>query len=391
MDNSYLEELIREANIRDGGLILSQNDQPAAVVMTVHKYNELLQKSSSHQNRAMQSIQAEDFHSNNNKTILVTGGAGYIGSHAVRELLKTGYGVVIVDNLSTGKRNNVPEGVKFYEGDIADTNFLRDIFASHKIYAVMHFAASIEVEESVAYPEKYLENNMLNTARLLSVMNEAAVKRIIFSSTAAVYGNQDVMPISEYAKVQPNNPYGYSKLLAERTIKYYCHFSGFQAVVFRYFNACGCDFDGSIIATHTSHLFSRIMEVAGGIRPFIAINGTDYNTVDGTCVRDYVHVLDIANAHVLALEKIDTTENYRIYNIGTGKGSSVLEVIQAVSESINRIIPMEQGPRRPGDAFATVADNSKIREDLGFELKYSDLETIAKTSWIQMQHAKQII
>ncbi len=386
MDTTYLKEIIDEAIQRGGGLMVNMDGKPAAVVMTVEKYNQIV---SGAQNPAVGPQTAvlepkpekEDYHSNNNKKILVTGGAGYIGAHAVRELIKTGYEVVIIDNLSSGKRENIHPGAKFVEGDISDYSLLKDIFTSEKIYAVMHFAASIEVEESVREPQKYLQNNTLSTANLLAAMSEFGVNKIIFSSTAAVYGNQDIMPIEETAKVQPNNPYGYSKLLAERVIKYYSHFANFQAVIFRYFNACGCDFDGSIIPTHQSHLIPLVMEVAAKKRPEIKVYGNDYDTSDGTCVRDYVHVLDIARAHTVALEKMEGVENYRIFNIGTGRGFSVLEVIGKAAEVLNKIIPMEIAPRREGDAVVTIADNAKIKQELGFELQFSDLETIIKTSW----------
>lgn len=391
MDEEYLSKLIEETKKRDGGLILQQEGIPEAVVLSIEKYNSLISNQATEHKII---IEEQSFQSHNNRTILVTGGAGYIGSHASRELIKAGYEVIVLDNLSCGKKSNIAEGAQFIEGDVSDINLLRDIFASHSIYAVMHFAASIEVEESVSNPGKYLQNNVMNTASLLSVMEESGVKRLIFSSTAAVYGAQEVMPISEHAKMQPENPYGYSKLLAERIIKYYCHYAGLEAIVFRYFNACGSDFDGSIQPTHNTHIFSRLMEVATGKLPAITIHGTDYNTFDGSCVRDYVHVLDIARAHVLAVEKFDSDSlissdnGYRIYNIGTGRGSSVLEVVNKTSEAIGKIIPMDIGPRRPGDSAESVADNSKIKRELGFELIFSDIETIAKTSWAQAQRRK---
>lgn len=384
MDERYLEELIEEAKRRGGGFVLSLGEMPAAVVMTVEKYNELIINHNMPKTQTRGDEQA--FHSNNNKKILVTGGAGYIGAHTCRELLKAGYEVVVIDNLSTGKRQNVPEGGRLVEGDIADTNLLRDLFASEHFYAVMHFAASIEVEESVSEPVRYLQNNTLNTANLLAVMKDFNVNRFIFSSTAAVYGEQEVNPINEHAKLQPNNPYGYSKLLSERIIKYYCHFINFQAIIFRYFNACGCDFDGAIKPTHHSHLMPIVMEVAMGQKPALKVYGNDYPTKDGTAVRDYVHVLDIARAHVVALEHMDGVENYRIFNIGTGNGSTVLEVVEKAREVLHKDIPIELVGRRAGDAAATVADNKKIREELGFNLEFSDTETIVKTTWHQMNH-----
>jgi len=406
MDEEYLSKLIEETKKRDGGLILQQEGIPEAVVLTIEKYNQLIldirlnlpadQVGIEDLKQEAKETEQPGFQSHNNKTILVTGGAGYIGSHASRELIKAGYEVIVLDNLSCGKRSNIAEGSKFIEGDVSDLNLLRDIFASNSIYAVMHFAASVEVEESVKNPIKYLQNNAMNTAALLSVMEEFEIKKFIFSSTAAVYGSQEQMPISEYAKLQPESPYGYSKLLAERIIKYYCHYMGLEAIVFRYFNACGCDFDGSIQPTHSTHIFSRLIEVAMRKAPVITVYGTDYETFDGSCIRDYVHVLDIARAHVLAVEKFDTHDQfshesgYRIFNIGTGKGSSVLEVISKTSEAIGRIIPMDIGPRRPGDSVQSVADTTKIKKELGFELLFSDIETIAKTTWAQAQRGKSV-
>ena len=295
VDTNYLEALIAEAKSRQGGLMLNVNDQPAAVVLTIDRYNQLIGT----QKEPMPQTQANGHRG----IILVTGGAGYIGADTARELLKAGYGVVVLDNLSSGRRENVPPEARFVEGDLADLNLLKDLFASEQFLAVVHFAASIEVEESVQFPQKYFDNNVKNTAQLLSVMAEANVRKIIFSSTAAVYGRQDHMPIDERVKVQPENPYGYSKLLGERIIKFYSQYLGFQGIVFRYFNACGCDFDGKISPTHHTHLIPIVMQAAAGQRPFLQVYGDDYATFDGTCVRDYVHVLDIARAHVAALVK----------------------------------------------------------------------------------------
>jgi UDP-glucose 4-epimerase len=387
MDNAYLQELISEAESRGGGLLLNFNEKPAVVVLTVEKYNQLLnQEAPEDFTRAPQaSPQADAFvRESQPKKILVTGGAGYIGAHLARQLLKAGHEVVILDNLSTGKRDNVPVGASFIEGDLADINLLRDLFAANRFDAVMHLAASLEVEESTRFPEKYFENNVINTSRLLMVMSEAGVKKIIFSSTAAVYGEPEQVPITEKSKVRPNNPYGFSKLLAEKAIKYHCAFSGLHAIVFRYFNACGCDFDGQIQPTHTSHLVPIVLGVAKGDRPVLVVYGDDYNTSDGTCVRDYVHVLDIVNAHVKALDYMDQGESFRVYNIGTGHGCSVREIINGASEILNRIIPMEIGPRRAGDAAITVADNTKLKQELGYELQYSDLNTIITTTWKQI-------
>lgn len=390
MDNNYLQELIYETQLRGGGLILNLDSQPAVVVLSVEKYNQLLNGAAAGGGQPAVAEQPQRQYPMvmHKQKILVTGGAGYIGPHAVRQLLTAGYEVVVLDNLSSGKKHNVPEGAKFVEGDLSDLGLMRDLFAAEKFNAVMHFAASIEVEESVKEPQKYFDNNVLNTARLLSVMEEYGVKKIIFSSSAAVYGEPEKSPIGESAKLAPINPYGYSKLLGERLIKYFCLYMGFKAIAFRYFNACGCDTDGQIEPTHHTHLLSNVMDVATGKVSSVTVFGDDYETFDGTCVRDYVHVLDIAAAHVAALAHLDRGENFRVYNIGTGKGSSVLEIINKTSEVLNKIIPMQIGARRAGDPPALVADNHKLLKELGFELKYSDLETMITTAYTQAENFK---
>jgi UDP-glucose 4-epimerase len=294
---------------------------------------------------------------------------------------------VVLDNLSCGKIENIPAAATFVEGDTSDVNLLRDLFLTHKFDAVMHMAASVEVEESVKQPEKYFENNAINTAKLLSAMDEAGIRRLVFSSTAAVYGHQEKNPISESAPLRPNNPYGYSKLLAERIVRYYCNYLGFQAVVFRYFNAAGCDFDGKIKSTHNTHLLPNILDVAIGNKPFITVHGNDYSTADGTGQRDYIHVLDIAAAHVLALENFKTENLFEVYNIGTGRGLSVLEIINAAAETLNKMIPIQVGPRRAGDSATLIADNNKIIKHLGFRPLYSDPDTIVRTAWNQMENS----
>jgi UDP-glucose 4-epimerase len=319
------------------------------------------------------------------KTILVTGGAGYIGSHTVLNLRQHGYSVVVIDNLSTGQRSFVPDDVVFIEGDAGDIGLLRSVFSSYHIDAVMHFAASLEVEESVAVPVPYLENNLGTTLRLLAAMAEAGVTSIILSSTGAVYGDQVKMPIAETASLQPTNPYGQSKILCEQALEYYAKWVGFSATVLRYFNVCGAEPSGKLGDTHiNSHLIPIVLEVAQGKREKLIINGSDYDTFDGTCVRDYIHVMDIAEAHRLALENLGTP-GLSTFNVGTGKGYSVEEITRAAAEVLNRMIQIEMGPRRAGDPPIAVADTQKIRTKLGFVPQYSDLETIIKTTWHRMQ------
>ncbi len=402
MDNLYLLDLINEANSRGGGMVLTYENKPAAVVLTIDKYNSLATgdglkvtgqgaMSATDERPISQTSQTTDefLHYTSaiteNRKVLVTGGAGYIGGHLVRELVKLGYEVVVLDNLSTGKLENLDPAALFIEGDLADENLLADIFATNTFEAVFHMAASLEVEESVREPQKYFSNNVANTYNLLLAMNEANCKKIIFSSTAAVYGSGQEAPITETSPLHPQNPYGQSKLLAERIIKYYCENLGFQAVVFRYFNACGFDVTAKILPTHQSHLIYNVIQVAKGSRSALMVFGNDYETFDGTGVRDYVHVLDIVLPHILALKALQSNTKFEIYNIGTGKGSSVAQVVSVTSEVLNKIIPMDIAPRRTGDAAMTVADNSKLTRDLQYTLQFSDLQNIIKTSWEVMK------
>lgn len=390
MNQNYLKALIEEVNKRQGGVILNLDNSPSAVVLSIEKYNQLVSVSANKQVREPAQQEISQFRNQSvsdlqNQTILVTGGAGYIGAHMVKQLLHAGFKVVVIDNLSTGKRENVPSQAIFLEGDLSNVNFLRDVFASHPIDVVVHLSASIEVEESVREPIKYFENNVLNTAKLLFVMEEMNVRHIVFSSTAGVYGEQKTQPILEQAPLRPNNPYGHSKLLAENVIEYYCKYKNFNAIVFRYFNACGADFEGNIKATHESHLLAKIMQVVNGKANQLFINGTDYQTNDGSCVRDFIHVLDIAGAHLLAVHKVYDLKGFNVYNVGTGRGISVLEMVNATAEYLNKMIPMEMGARRAGDAEETVADVGKIKQAFGFSPLFSDLETIIKTAYKQSQ------
>ncbi len=375
--NEYLQDLLAQVESQDG-VVLRVGKQSKAVVLSIEAYNDLLAKSGA---TTMEQSSEPAVH----KTILVTGGAGYIGSHTVQNLRARGYSVIVIDNLSTGQREFVPGDVVFIEGDAGDPDLLRAVFASYRVDAVMHFAASLEVEESVALPIEYFENNVGTTTRLLRAMAEAGVVSIIFSSTGAVYGEAEKVPTPETSPLQPNNPYGHSKMIAEQIISYYAQHAGFSATILRYFNVCGAEPKGKLGDTHiNSHLVPIVLEVAQGKREKLIINGSDYDTFDGTCVRDYIHVMDIAEAHRLALEKLDQP-GLSVYNVGTGKGYSVEEMTRAAAEVLNRMVQIEMGPRRAGDAAITVADTSKIRNELGFAPQYSDLETIIKTTWNRMQ------
>ena len=316
--------------------------------------------------------------------ILVTGGAGYIGAHAVRKLLEAGHQVTVIDDFSTGKKTNLPDSITLIEGDFGDSKLLEKTFAKNpSIDAVMHFAASIDLNESIKKPLEYFENNTLKTANLIQTMLKAGVKKLIFSSTAAVYGNQKSMPIAETAIGENLSPYGLSKLLVEQIIQAYAQSAGLQAVIFRYFNAVGSDFDKQIFSNHSTGLIPQVIDVAAGRAPHLTVYGTDFDTIDGTGVRDYVHVLDIARAHVTALDYLNKpgSENVKIFNIGTGTGWSVKQVVSAVERITGKSVSLQTADRRPVDVAIAVADNTKIRSELDFELKHSDLETLIQTSW----------
>ncbi len=380
MDEKLLLELLAEAKLRGGGMILNVGEAPEVVVLSVEAYSALLAgKGTAHAPESLASLGTVP--EQKTQTVLVTGGAGYIGGHVVRLLLDSGYKVVALDNLYTGRREHIPDGVTFIEGDVRDINLLRDVFAGYKIDAVAHLAALLEVGESVEKPFEYLDVNLLGTIKVLSAMQEAGVRRLLFSSTAAVYGSQSLVPIPELAVCEPNNPYGKSKLLAEKAVEYFTQCGELQATVFRYFNVAGKGAGLGVADTHhRSHLIPIVLDVARGSQEQLVVNGGDWGTPDGTCVRDYVHVLDIARAHAMAL-KAGVTEKFSIYNIGTGKGTSVHDVVQVATEVTGRMVPMQVGPRRAGDDSILVAGVDKIKKDLNFVTEHSTLEEIIRSSW----------
>ena len=315
--------------------------------------------------------------------ILVTGGAGYVGSHVVEELLKTGdHRVVILDNLQKGHRESLLGG-EFIEGDLADTSLLYRIFAQHDIEAVVHMAADSLVGESVQHPDKYFHNNVTNGLNLLNAMVRHSARYIVFSSTAAVYGEPIATPITEEHPQAPTNPYGESKLFFERIMARYDHAYGLRHISLRYFNAAGASPSGKIGEDHRpeTHLIPIILEVALGQREHVTICGTDYDTPDGTCVRDYIHVGDLAAAHLLALEALAEGAESSVYNLGNGEGFSVREVIDMVEKVVGKPIAREEGERRPGDPAVLVASSQRIIQELGWRPKYHDLETIVETAW----------
>ena len=315
--------------------------------------------------------------------ILITGGAGYIGSHVVKLLVEKGYSVLIYDNLSTGHEWAVPKG-KLVKADLADKGTLSKVFEEFKPDAVMHFAAYIVVPESVKEPLKYYRNNVINTINLLEVMEEYKVKNFIFSSSAAVYGIPENIPVDEAAPLNPINPYGETKATVERILRDLDN-SGkdFRYVSLRYFNVAGADPEGKIgfAYPNPTHLIIRAVKTAKGEFDKLYIYGTDYPTPDGTCIRDFIHVMDLAEAHVLALEHLLEGGESEVLNCGYRKGYSVIEVVNTVKKVTGKAFPVEEAPRREGDPPVLIADNKKIKSKLNWIPKYDDLEFIIKTAW----------
>lgn len=314
--------------------------------------------------------------------LLVVGGAGYIGSHMVRELLDNGHDPVVFDNLSTGHEWAVPSG-RLVRGDLADRAALTRLFSEHAFEAVFHFASFIQVGESVTRPLKYYQNNVANTLNLLEAMEEAGVRRFVFSSTAAVYGTPKDTPITETAALRPENPYGRSKLMMEQILADCERAWGLKSAVLRYFNAAGAHPSAEIGEAHEpeSHLIPLILQVALGKREFITINGDDYATPDGTCIRDYIHVCDLARAHTLALQALLQGGESRTYNLGNGKGYSIREVIDVCRKVTGHPIPERRGARRDGDPAALVASSERIVSELGWCPRYGELEAIVESAW----------
>lgn len=315
--------------------------------------------------------------------ILVCGGAGYIGSHAVHQLIEKGESVVIVDNLQTGHRDAVHPKAKFYEGDIRDADVLDKIFTENAIDTVVHFAANSLVGESVEKPLKYFNNNVYGMQILLESMVKHSVDKIVFSSTAAVYGEPKRIPILEDDPTEPTNPYGESKRIMEKMMKWVSRANGVRFVSLRYFNAAGAIEDGSIGEDHNpeSHLIPLILQVPMGKRDHITVFGEDYPTPDGTCLRDYIHVIDLADAHVLAIDYLRKGGESNIFNLGNGRGFSVKEMIEAAKKATGRDIKVEIGVRRAGDPAQLIASSEKAKKVLGWRPKYTDVKQIIQTAW----------
>ncbi|MCF6410003.1 UDP-glucose 4-epimerase GalE [Pseudalkalibacillus salsuginis] len=315
--------------------------------------------------------------------VLVCGGAGYIGSHAVAQLLDRNQEVIVIDNLQKGHRPAILEGAAFYRGDLRDQSFLDGVFKENEIDAVIHFAADSLVGESVNDPLKYYDNNVSGTTCLLRTMVKYGVKNIVFSSTAAVYGEPEQIPIYETDATVPTNPYGETKLAIEKMLKWAERAHGIQYIILRYFNVAGADSEGRLGEDHDpeTHLIPIILQVALGKRENILIFGDDYETEDGTCVRDYIHVTDLVGAHLLAIEKLKGGHASSIYNLGNGKGFSVKEVIEAARKVTGHEIPAQVVARRAGDPAKLVASSEKAYRDLGWEPQYADLEGMLGTAW----------
>lgn len=314
--------------------------------------------------------------------VLVSGGAGYIGSHAVVQLLDKGYEVVVIDNLSKGHKSAVDKRAVLYEADLRNEERLNEIFKKEKIDVVMQFAADIVVPESVSDPLKYYDNNFYGTLCLLRTMIKNNVKKIVFSSTAATYGEPESNPIQEADKQKPINAYGSSKLFVEKMLKDCQIAYGLNYVIFRYFNVAGSHEKYNIgqDVENFTHLIPVILEVAMGKREKISVFGTDYDTKDGSCVRDYIHVVDLVDAHILAIDKLNK-EQSNIYNLGNGCGFTVLEMIQASREVTGHKIPSVISERRAGDPAKLIASSEKAKKELGWNPKYTDIKDIIKTAW----------
>ncbi len=317
--------------------------------------------------------------------ICVIGGAGYIGSHAVKLLVEKGHQVTCIDNLSNGHRAAVDTRARFHVADLANTSQIIDIFQREAVEAVMHFAASAYVGESVTDPRKYYRNNVSNTVSMLDAMHAAGIKKLVFSSTCATYGMPAHMPITEDFPQNPINPYGTSKLMVERILLDTARAEGLAFAAPRYFNVAGCAPDGTLGEDHRPepHIIPVLLQVALGKRPHMDLFGTDYPTKDGTCVRDYIHVWDLVEAHLVLLENLKpgARGGGLFYNLGVGRGYSNREIIQSVERVTGKPIPIKQAPRRPGDPPELYANPAKIKADLGWSARFTDLDEIVRTAW----------
>lgn len=315
--------------------------------------------------------------------ILVLGGAGYIGSHAVKMLIENGESVVVVDNLETGHKAAIHEKAKFYNVDIRNLEAFESVFKENEIESVIHFSANSLVGESVSLPIKYFENNVAGAVNVLKLMEKYSVKKIVFSSTAAVYGEPKVIPITEESETEPTSPYGESKLMMEKMFKWADLAHDIRFVSLRYFNVAGADASGEIGEAHgvETHLIPLVLQVPLGKREFITIFGDDYNTKDGTCIRDYIHVTDLIDAHMKALDYLRAGNKSEIFNLGSGDGFSVLEIIEVARSVTGHPIPAKMAERRPGDPSTLIAASAKAEQILKWKPQYTQVETIIKDAW----------
>ena len=315
--------------------------------------------------------------------VLVVGGAGYIGSHCVRQLVAAGHRPVVLDNLVFGHRSAVSAEIPFYDADLGNQEIVGQILREESIELVMHFAAFAYVGESVTEPRKYYNNNFVATLCLLETMLDNGVKKFVFSSTCATYGEPQSLPIVETLPQAPINPYGQTKLDVENCLKSFAHAYGLSFAAFRYFNAAGASEDGTIGEDHQpeTHLIPLVFDAATGRRDHIKIFGTDYDTPDGTCLRDYVHVDDLSRAHIAAFEKLETPGASHFYNLGTGRPNSVREIIDAVEAVTGLKVPVIDDGRRAGDPPALYADSSKAQNELGWEIKFTEVKEIIESAW----------
>lgn len=311
--------------------------------------------------------------------IFVTGGAGYIGSSTAEALLNAGHTVTVYDSLITGHREAVPEGAQFIHADLSDSHSLALALTEQKFDAVMHFAAFIEAGESMKNPGKFLRNNLVNSLSLMDMAVRAGVKRFVFSSTAAVYQSSEE-PLSEDAPIGPTNTYGYTKLAVEQSLDWYRQIHGLRFAALRYFNACGARHQHGEAHQPESHLIPRVLQVAQGKAEAAYIFGTDYPTPDGTCIRDYIHILDLVSAHLLVLGALSDHEKL-VYNVGSGNGFSVREVIETAKHVTGVNIPVIESPRRPGDSARLVASSGRIKRELGWKPEHDDLSEIIGSAW----------
>lgn len=375
LSKKALRELLEATSRYPNGFVVLEENKPKFVILDYAQYQKMTVQEA--QIGRIEEVPAP-------KRILVSGGAGYIGSHAARLLAGQGHEITTIDNLSTGRRD-FAQG-RFIEGDLADGEFLDRVFAEGKFDAVLHFAASIAVEESVHNPLLYYRNNVVNGLNLLEAMHRHGVTKLVFSSTSAVYADDAPIPVTEESKTGPASPYGESKLVFEKILSACAAPLDLDSVILRYFNAAGASFDQTLgpILSHATHLIPTALNVALGRQDVLPVFGNDYATQDGTAIRDYIHVLDLAEAHALALQYLfykHGKPKAEIFNIGTESGYSVLEIINSVCEFTGRMVRFEFSPRRAGDREKIVANISKARRVLGFEPKYSDLRTIVETSW----------